>query len=371
VTMLQLLTQNEQIPKDSIGVICLYRSQKFKIKLMLKKNGIKGIRTSTVDAFQGGEKDIIILSACRTTNNLSFIENEKRLNVALSRAKNHLIIIGKQETLENSRFWRTIIHQAERLENGILSFQRLKDVSQIQDLFTSYGGSKTHIPLEDMDKEEEIDFDQPLLTINNEVKSKVASKVLIDDDDDIDDKNELSPAIHEEEEYSVEFEDDHPRLEHSAGQKKKRRVIIDDDDSDDGNNISGEIESKYSMQSEKHRKLDNDIISGGNESTTIKDNDDIYAANDLETNNLAFQERLAEFIEYGELSTNFQQLQQEEEPMDTVPVNNNELNNDLDEMQLGLAPSNTSTNVHSIVFSSDGHVTSKDFEGGIDLDLDW
>lgn len=52
-----------------------------------------GIQISTVDAFQGAEKDIIILSCVRSKQGLGFIDSPNRINVALTRAKHHLIVV--------------------------------------------------------------------------------------------------------------------------------------------------------------------------------------------------------------------------------------------------------------------------------------
>ncbi|KAJ5069814.1 DNA2/nam7 helicase family [Anaeramoeba ignava] len=72
------------------------------------KNEMKQIQISTVDAFQGAEKEICIVSCCRTEN-LGFIESPNRLNVLLSRAKNHLIIVGRQKVLNSSSVWNSVI----------------------------------------------------------------------------------------------------------------------------------------------------------------------------------------------------------------------------------------------------------------------
>lgn len=105
------------IEETKIGVISLYHTQTFKLSNELKH--YKGIKVSTVDAFQGGEKEIIILS-CVRTNSLEFIESEKRLNVAISRAKRHLIIVCSQSSLEKGKFYNFIFERAKKSNNGIL-----------------------------------------------------------------------------------------------------------------------------------------------------------------------------------------------------------------------------------------------------------
>ena len=58
----------------------------------------------TVDGFQGSEADIIILSFVRSNrqNLIGFLNDFKRLNVAMTRAKQNLVMLGDAETLENS-----------------------------------------------------------------------------------------------------------------------------------------------------------------------------------------------------------------------------------------------------------------------------
>jgi superfamily I DNA and/or RNA helicase len=71
-----------------------------------KRNGV--IKASTVDAFQGAEKEVIILT-CARTGSLGFIDSSHRLNVAITRARRHLIIIGSSQVLEKTETWRFII----------------------------------------------------------------------------------------------------------------------------------------------------------------------------------------------------------------------------------------------------------------------
>lgn len=70
---------------------------------------------STVDAFQGAEKDIIILG-CVRTKSLGFIEDARRLNVAITRAKRHLIVVGKESLLRRNQNWRYIIDKSKSNE---------------------------------------------------------------------------------------------------------------------------------------------------------------------------------------------------------------------------------------------------------------
>lgn len=67
------------------------------------------VEVDTVDSFQGREKDIIIIS-CVRTEDTGFLKNPKRLNVALTRARHSLLIIGDADCLEKVSFTDINIH---------------------------------------------------------------------------------------------------------------------------------------------------------------------------------------------------------------------------------------------------------------------
>ncbi|GAA7155481.1 hypothetical protein BD0047_09050 [Helicobacter pylori] len=98
----------EQINRalNQIGIITPYNAQKRCLRSEVEKYGFKNfdeIKIDTVDAFQGEEADIIIYSTVKTCGNLSFLIDSKRLNVAISRAKENLIFVGKKSFFENLR----------------------------------------------------------------------------------------------------------------------------------------------------------------------------------------------------------------------------------------------------------------------------
>ena len=107
--------KNPSQEKLSIGVICTYGDQARKIKEVLKsekvktdafKTDVEKMIVSTVDDFQGDERDIIILSTVRNPinpqkSNPGFILAYQRINVALSRARRMLIMVGNRKYLED------------------------------------------------------------------------------------------------------------------------------------------------------------------------------------------------------------------------------------------------------------------------------
>ncbi|XP_057165995.1 protein ZGRF1 isoform X5 [Ursus arctos] len=111
------------IAGSMIGVITLYKSQMYKLCHLLgavdfDHPDIKAVQVSTVDAFQGAEKEIIILS-CVRTRQVGFIDSEKRMNVALTRGRRHLLIVGNLACLRKNQLWGRVIQHCEGREDGL------------------------------------------------------------------------------------------------------------------------------------------------------------------------------------------------------------------------------------------------------------
>lgn len=105
------------VKETSIGVITPYLSQKsclhHKIihSYVTKKFDINKIEVKTVDGYQGQEKDFVILSCVRSNHNgnVGFLNDRRRLNVALTRAKHGLFVIGNAELLAEDPSWEAMI----------------------------------------------------------------------------------------------------------------------------------------------------------------------------------------------------------------------------------------------------------------------
>ncbi len=83
----------------------------------LAKEELKDIEVSTIDSFQGQEADVIILSLVRSNNDgkIGFLSDYRRMNVALTRAKKKLIVIGDSATLANDKFYKEFVEYAEEV----------------------------------------------------------------------------------------------------------------------------------------------------------------------------------------------------------------------------------------------------------------
>ncbi|XP_063695847.1 putative helicase MOV-10 [Culicoides brevitarsis] len=107
----------EGIPVGEIGVISPYRRQCQELRSNFKRYGWKDIEVGSVEQFQGQEKKVIILSTVRSfTKSIGFLDNPKRLNVSITRAKALLVVVGNPYTLQLDRNWFHLIKFCK--ENG-------------------------------------------------------------------------------------------------------------------------------------------------------------------------------------------------------------------------------------------------------------
>lgn len=96
---------------NQIGIVTPYEGQRSYIVSYMQFNGslrkdlYKDIEVASVDAFQGREKDYIILSCVRSNEHqgIGFLNDPRRLNVALTRAKYGVVILGNPKVLSKVR----------------------------------------------------------------------------------------------------------------------------------------------------------------------------------------------------------------------------------------------------------------------------
>lgn len=122
LTILTLQNYIERIGKQrflderiDVGVISPYRAQVHYLrKLMARTSFFKPFRSqisiNTVDGFQGQERDVIIISLVRSNDSgqIGFLRDLRRMNVAMTRARMKLIIIGDAPTLSHNPFFRRL-----------------------------------------------------------------------------------------------------------------------------------------------------------------------------------------------------------------------------------------------------------------------
>jgi superfamily I DNA and/or RNA helicase len=113
-----IMSQLEKIAGSEIGIISPYAEQVRLIRSQIQDDAdLKklDIQTDTIDGFQGQEKDLICISLVRSNNNneIGFLKDERRLNVAMTRAKKKLVIVGDFSTLSSNDLFVALIKHVE------------------------------------------------------------------------------------------------------------------------------------------------------------------------------------------------------------------------------------------------------------------
>jgi superfamily I DNA and/or RNA helicase len=105
-----------------VGIISPYRAQvQYLRRLLMKREFFKPFRraisVNTVDGFQGQERDIIVVSLVRSNDDgqIGFLRDLRRMNVAITRARMKLIIIGDKDTMTRHPFYRRLWQYIQRL----------------------------------------------------------------------------------------------------------------------------------------------------------------------------------------------------------------------------------------------------------------
>lgn len=117
----EFIDAQKKTEDKEIGIITFYSAQSREIK---KKYKGKNYRMDVVDRFQGMERNIIIVSTVRSNpkNNIGFAKEIERINVAFSRARRLLIVVGNKRQFESNSNYAASIANMETV-----SFEQLKD----------------------------------------------------------------------------------------------------------------------------------------------------------------------------------------------------------------------------------------------------
>jgi hypothetical protein len=124
VRIISDLIDDGDIDARNIAVITPYSKQVQLIRMELSskerggRNSMHQVKVGTVDSFQGQETDLVIFSAVRSNEikEMGFLRDSRRLNVAITRAKRGLILIGDRVLLRTCRHWAALLESCETRE---------------------------------------------------------------------------------------------------------------------------------------------------------------------------------------------------------------------------------------------------------------
>ncbi len=104
------------LPAKDIAAITPYGAQVRLLKNLLSDAVEAGLEIGSVDGFQGREKEAVVVDLVRSndTGTLGFLDDVRRTNVAITRAKRHLVIIGDGSTLASHDYYNRLLAAAER-----------------------------------------------------------------------------------------------------------------------------------------------------------------------------------------------------------------------------------------------------------------
>lgn len=135
------------VKPEQIGIITPYEGQRAYLVQYMQYQGslhsklYQEIEIASVDAFQGREKDIIIMSCVRSNEHqgIGFLNDPRRLNVALTRSKYGIIIVGNPKVLSKQPLWNHLLNfykdrkvlvegSLNNLKESLIQFQKPKKI---------------------------------------------------------------------------------------------------------------------------------------------------------------------------------------------------------------------------------------------------
>lgn len=122
VEIISTLSGGVDLDEDKLRIITFYQGQVNHLKRVLAKKGFHGVCVATVDSSQGCEADVVIVSFVRSSDKkgvyhaTGFLADDRRINVALTRARYQLVCVGNKKTLgsEGSEVLRNLMLDAEQ-----------------------------------------------------------------------------------------------------------------------------------------------------------------------------------------------------------------------------------------------------------------
>lgn len=119
--LLLAYSTHSELPSLDIGIISPYKEQREWLRdnlsdYELDKSKLHSLAIKTIDGFQGEERDVIYISLVRSNEKqeIGFLSDLRRMNVAITRAKKKLVVIGDSATVGSNPFYKQFLEYAEK-----------------------------------------------------------------------------------------------------------------------------------------------------------------------------------------------------------------------------------------------------------------
>ena len=105
-----------RVAPGDLAVISPYDAQVQRLRQLLAAEVERGLEVDTVDGFQGREKEAVVVSLVRSNDRgeVGFLSDVRRMNVALTRARAKLVVVGDGATISSHPFYADFLRHAER-----------------------------------------------------------------------------------------------------------------------------------------------------------------------------------------------------------------------------------------------------------------
>lgn len=111
------------VPPKDVAIITPYHAQVRLLRGLLREEVAQGVDIGSVDGFQGREKEVVLLDLVRSNdqNQLGFLKDTRRMNVALTRARRLLMVIGDSATIGIHPYYAAFMEYVETLPDAWVS----------------------------------------------------------------------------------------------------------------------------------------------------------------------------------------------------------------------------------------------------------
>lgn len=133
-SLIQNLVSRGEILPDDIGVLALYRRQVYLIRAILREHGLTKVRVGTLDDYQGQEEKVVFVSTVISDMNdlgpsaKEFFQNPNRFNVAITRAKRLLVVLGHPAVISLDSIWKEYLREAIKVGGLFGSYNDFLDI---------------------------------------------------------------------------------------------------------------------------------------------------------------------------------------------------------------------------------------------------